>query len=54
MVSNSLGNGAFGDIKECLDLKHPDKKLVIKLSENYKMLGKEIECLLDIRKQAKN
>jgi hypothetical protein len=49
MVSHPLDQGSFGTIHECIDLNKPDSMNVIKVSENYKMLGREIEALKEIK-----
>jgi serine/threonine protein kinase len=49
MVSHPLDKGSFGTIYECIDLNHPNQVFVIKISENYQMLGREIEALKDIK-----
>ena len=54
MISTPLDHGSFGSIHECIDLQKPKATLVIKLSDNYEMLGKEIESLSEIRKLDKN
>lgn len=54
MISTPLDHGSFGNIHECIDLQKPKATLVIKLSDNYEMLGKEIESLSEIRKLDKN
>ena len=42
MISHSLDEGCFGKIYECIDLKRSKNIYVIKVSENYQMLGREI------------
>lgn len=54
MISHPLDEGAFGNIYECIDLNKPKHNYVIKISDNYQMLGKEIQALADLRKQEKN
>lgn len=50
MISTPLDHGSFGSIHECIDLNKPKTAYVIKISENYEMLGREIEALTEIRK----
>lgn len=38
---------------ECIDVNKPNLKCVIKVSDDYKMLSREIEALKDIRKMDK-
>ena len=45
MISHPLDEGAFGNIYECIDLNKPMDVLVIKISANYEMLGREILAL---------
>lgn len=54
MISHPLDEGAFGNIYECIDLNKPKSNYVMKVSDNYQMLGKEIQALSDLRKQGKN
>ena len=53
MVSNKLDSGSFGSIFTCVDLEKPKHNYVIKISENYRILGVEIEALVDLRQQSK-
>ena len=45
MISEKINEGSFGCIYQCLDLHKPKHNYVIKISENYKVLGNEIEAL---------
>ena len=49
MVGNQLDEGSFGCIYDCVDLTDTKKNLVIKVSTNYQMLGREIQALKDIK-----
>ena len=49
MVSHPLDQGSFGTVYECIDLNKPNSMYVIKVSDNYQMLGREIEALKDIK-----
>ena len=53
MISHPLDEGCFGNIFECVDLNKPKNTFVIKVSSNYEMLGKEIQCLSDIKNSVK-
>lgn len=53
MVQKSLDQGSFGTVYECVDVNKPSLKCVIKVSDDYKMLSREIEALKDIRKMDK-
>ena len=53
MVQKSLDQGSFGTVYECVDVNKPNLKCVIKVSDDYKMLSREIEALKDIRKMDK-
>ena len=53
MISHPLDEGCFGNIYECVDLNKPKNIFVIKVSSNYEMLGKEIQCLSDIKNSIK-
>ena len=54
MVNTKLDSGSFGTIFQCVDLEKPKHNYVIKISENYKILGVEIEALVDFRNQSKS
>ena len=54
MISHPLDHGSFGSIHECIDLNKPKNNYVIKISDNYEMLGREIECLMAIRQLDKD
>ena len=54
MISHPLDHGSFGSIHECIDLNKPKNNYVIKISDNYEMLGREIECLMSIRQLDKD
>jgi hypothetical protein len=45
MISHSLDEGSFGTVFECIDLTKPKSIFVIKISDNYQMLGREIQAL---------
>ena len=49
LVNHPLDQGSFGTIYECIDLDKPSSINVIKISNNYRMLGNEIEALKDIK-----
>jgi len=49
MIGNQLDEGSFGSIYDCVDLTDTTKNLVIKVSTNYQMLGREIQALKDIQ-----
>jgi serine/threonine protein kinase len=49
MVSHPLDKGSFGTVYECIDLNMPNQLFVIKVSDNYQMLGREIEALKSIK-----
>jgi len=53
MVSNPLDQGSFGMIYDCIDLNKPSCINVVKVSDNYQMLGREIEALKDIKAKDK-
>ena len=54
MISHSLDEGCFGKIYECIDLKRSKNIYVIKVSENYQMLGREIQVLQDLTNYEKS
>tara|TARA_B110000285_G_scaffold230679_1_gene297743 strand:+ start:397 stop:636 length:240 start_codon:yes stop_codon:yes gene_type:complete len=54
MISHPLDEGSFGNIYECIDLNKPKNIYVIKVSDNYQMLGREIQALSDLKKQEKS
>lgn len=54
MISHPLDHGSFGSIHECIDLNKPKNSYVIKISDNYEMLGREIESLMTIRQLDKD
>ena len=49
MIMHALDKGSFGTIYECVDLNKPDSVFVMKVSDNYQMLGREIEALKSIK-----
>lgn len=49
MIMHPLDKGSFGTIYECVDLNNPDSIFVMKVSDNYQMLGREIEALKSIK-----
>jgi hypothetical protein len=54
MISDKLDSGSFGSIYTCVDLEKPHNSLVIKISDNYNILGIEIEALIEIRSKNKH
>ena len=54
MVSQPLDKGSFGTIHECVDINQPTIISVVKISENYQMLGSEIQALKDIKSREKH
>lgn len=58
-VIKLLGSGSFGQVYECIDTQSPtikglqSDKLVVKISENFKMIAREIRALDAIYKYDK-
>ena len=44
-----MDKGQFGKIYKCLDFNNSSKELVMKLSDNTKMLAKEFQTMKDIQ-----
>ena len=53
LVLNSIDQGSFGSVYQCMDLKSPKEGLVIKISPNHKMMKREISSLNRIHVQSK-
>ena len=53
MATEKFDEGSFGTIYDCCDLKKPHHNYVIKISDNFKILGAEVEALIALRKQQK-
>ena len=44
-VGAQLDSGNFGKIHHCTDLEDPSRELVVKISSNLRLIGKEVKAL---------